>query len=295
MSEDKHASEGNEPLSTRGMSREYPDTEEAVLAEEYFFHVPGTRFTRVLTSFIFFVHGAAVSVDAPALAATGWSGVEVVGVVGTIFGKEGLFGQSGWFSNYDLDWFWVRLTNIVKVEVLCDRRFRRGDACVWTSTRRGDYAMLLPHKDYADEWEDTLCSLGTGAPAARFTQLPAKGPRPTWWPDRWKDHWPFPEETCLERIPHKESEGKREPDEPTASGRVPRVKWRRLGAAGDERCSTGYPSNLSQLDAWYIEPDSGMLPTRRVLSTSNKGKRSPDQPFADKGSTQRRRGRQRKR
>ncbi|KAG8735658.1 hypothetical protein FRC10_010287 [Ceratobasidium sp. 414] len=299
MPQDKQTSVVN---SNHGMSRDNPDVEEGLLAEEYFFHVPGTRndlrgtgFTRVLTSFAFFVHGAAVPIDVPALAATGWSGAEVVGVVGTIFGKEGLFGQCGWFSNYDLDWFWVRLTNIAKVEVRCDPRFRRGDACIWMSTQHGDYAMLLPHKDYTDKWEDTIFSLGAGAPTARFTQLPAKGPRPTWWPDRWREHWPFPEETRLKPVSSNEIENSGEPDEPTAFTQVPHVKWRRLGPAGDERRSTGYASNLTQLDPWHIEPDSGMLPTRRALSTSSKGKHSADRPFADKSSTKRGRGRPRKR
>ncbi|KAG8733281.1 hypothetical protein FRC10_000325 [Ceratobasidium sp. 414] len=269
MSKDTPAGEANEPLSNYGMSREDPDVEETLLAEEYFFHASGTP--------------------------TGWSGVEVVGVVGSIFVKEGLFGQSGWFSNYDLDWFWTRLTNIVKLEVLCDPRFRRGDACIWMSTQRGDYAMLLPHKVYADGSEDALCSLGTGTPTARFVQLPAKGPRPTWWPDRWKADWPFPEETRLECVSADEPENNGEPDEPTASRQVPRVRWRRLGPAGDKQCSAGYLSNISQLDAWHIERDTGMLPTRRVLSTTNKGKRSADQSFADKSSTQHRRGRPRKR
>ncbi|KAG9080818.1 hypothetical protein FRC06_006124 [Ceratobasidium sp. 370] len=296
MSKDKRTSEANESLSSHGMSREDTDVEEALLAEEYFFHVPGTRFTRVLSSFTFFVHGAATSIDVPALAATSWSGVEVVGVVGTIFGKEGLFGQSGWFSNYDLDWFWVRLTNITNVEVRCDPKFRRGDACVWLSTQRGDYAMLLPHKDHADEWEDTICSLGAGAAIARFTQLPAQGPRPTWWPDRWKEYWPFPEEPRMKPVSPDKSKNSGEPDDPTAPRQRSHVKWRRLGPAGDKRCSTGYPLNLGQLGAWHIEPDTGMLPTRGILSTLNKGKHGTNKSFADKGSTPKRgRGRPPKR
>ncbi|KAG9100405.1 hypothetical protein FS749_015426 [Ceratobasidium sp. UAMH 11750] len=289
MSKDKRTSDADDLLSNKGMSRNHPNTKDALLAEEYFFHIPGARFVCVLTSFTFFVHGVAASVDVPTLAATGWSGVEVVGVVGTIFGKEGLFAQSGWFSNYNLDWCWLRLANLVKIEVLCDPRFRRGDACVWMSTQRGDYAMLLLHMDYTNEWEDALCSLGVAAAVARFTQLPARGPRPTWWPNMWKEHWPF-DEASLERASPAESE-----DEPALSRLASHAGWRRLGPAGDERCSAGYLSNLGQLEAWRIEPDTGMLPTHRVASTSKNGKRNIDRPPAGRGSIQRRRGRPSKR
>ncbi|KAG8714822.1 hypothetical protein FRC08_011411 [Ceratobasidium sp. 394] len=281
-------SAGNgESLATRGMSRKNPDTEKTFLAEEYFIQQQGARFTRVLTSFAFLTCGVPGPIDVSRLATNDWTSVEVVGVIGTVFGKEGLFGQAGWFSNYDLDWFWVRLTNILKLEVRCDTKFRRGDLCVWMSTELGDYAMLLPHNDYADEWDDILHSLGAAALTARFTQLPTKGPRPTWWPDRWKDFWPFAEQPRLKHPAPDETENDGGPYGPTISANMPRAKWRRLGPAGDQQRPTGYASNLAQLSAWHIERDTGMAPTRGVLSTSNNSARKD----AADGRTTHKRGR----
>lgn len=56
----------------------------------------------------------------------GSSDLEVIGIIGTIYNKEGLFGQCGWFGNYDLDWFWVRIKGIKAIKVDKDLRFRRG-------------------------------------------------------------------------------------------------------------------------------------------------------------------------
>lgn len=59
--------------------------------------------------------------------ATGALGkLEVIGVIGTLIGKEGLFAQCGWFGNQDLDWFWVCISDIQSMEVRKDSRFRGG-------------------------------------------------------------------------------------------------------------------------------------------------------------------------
>jgi hypothetical protein len=58
----------------------------------------------------------------------GSSELEVVGMVGTIYNKEGLFAQAGWFGNNDLDWFWVRIKGIKSLYIDRDLRFCRGYA-----------------------------------------------------------------------------------------------------------------------------------------------------------------------
>jgi hypothetical protein len=88
--------------------------------------MPSVAFGRVLSFFEFRLHGEPVIVNTELICADGSSDLEVVGMIGTIYQKEGLFGQCGWFGNYDLDWFWARITGIRALKVASDSRFRCG-------------------------------------------------------------------------------------------------------------------------------------------------------------------------
>jgi hypothetical protein len=88
---------------------------------------PLIGFSRVLISFkITDKNGTPISLSLDQLKAQDFERMEVVGVIGTILGKEGLFGQCGWFGDNDLDWMWVRIHSIKGVVARSDIRFRRG-------------------------------------------------------------------------------------------------------------------------------------------------------------------------
>jgi hypothetical protein len=88
--------------------------------------VHASAFGRVLNSFEFRINGEPVVVRADTIPADGSGDLEVIGIIGTIYNKEGLFGQCGWFGNHDLDWFWVRIKGIRALIVDNDPWFRRG-------------------------------------------------------------------------------------------------------------------------------------------------------------------------
>ncbi|KAG9083860.1 hypothetical protein FRC06_004340 [Ceratobasidium sp. 370] len=107
-----------------GTSRYCPDAEDTYLAEEYLFHEPNKLFGRVLSAFEFSINGVPTVIDASSIPEDGSGDLEVVGIVGTIYNKEGLFAQCGWFGNHDLDWFWARIRGIRQISVRQDKRFR---------------------------------------------------------------------------------------------------------------------------------------------------------------------------
>jgi hypothetical protein len=84
-------------------------------------------FSRVLISFKFTnKNGTLVSLSPDQLKTQDFAHLEVVGVIGTILGKEGMFGQCGWFGDNDLDWMWVQIHSIKAIEARPDIRFRKG-------------------------------------------------------------------------------------------------------------------------------------------------------------------------
>jgi hypothetical protein len=80
----------------------------------------------VLALFEGFLDGATSQIPPSLLLSQKFQNFELVGIVATLQGPEGLFAQCGWFSNDDLDWYWARLTNVRSVSLRRDSRFRGG-------------------------------------------------------------------------------------------------------------------------------------------------------------------------
>ncbi|KAG8732580.1 hypothetical protein FRC11_012486 [Ceratobasidium sp. 423] len=247
-----------------GMAREYPEKESMPLQEELLYHEEGTPFGRVLHSFEFRVSGEPVVVRPGLVLADGSGNLEAVGIIGTIYNKEGLFGQCGWFGGHDLDWFWVSLKGIKEIKVDEDLRFRRGNqrqSCIWLYTQLGQYALLLPRGSYREMWEETLAGLGPNASSAMFRLWPTGGTRPTWWDDRWKDEWPFEKDSVTE---HGVGSKRRASSELQAEARQDdtlAVKWKMLGPRGEQANQGQLRTNLDQRSQWELSP-CGLAPTR---------------------------------
>ncbi|KDN38131.1 hypothetical protein RSAG8_09727, partial [Rhizoctonia solani AG-8 WAC10335] len=246
------------PNNAVGMSREYPEQESTLLQEELLYHEEGTPFGRVLNSFEFCINGEPVVVQDNLIHRDGSGDLEVIGIVGTIYNKEGLFGQCGWFGNYDLDWFWVRMKGIQAIRVDKDLRFRRGEWCVWLHTRMGQYALLLPRGAYREMWEETVSGMGPNGLSALFRQWPACGTRPSWWDERWKDDWPFEKEAGSKRRASTELD---QYEAQSRENNEPPGKWKLLGSRSERGNQGQMRTNLDQRSQWELSPD-GMLSTR---------------------------------
>ncbi|KAG8781057.1 hypothetical protein FRC12_022288 [Ceratobasidium sp. 428] len=219
--------------------RDSPDAENQYLEEEFYVHELGRPFGRVLSSFEFRINGTATAVRSDLVLEDGSSDLEVIGIIGTIYNKEGLFGQCAWFGNHDLDWFWVRIKGICSLRACEDARFRGGQKCLWMRTLLGEYALLLPHDSYQDLYEETIA--GLGALDSKVTMWPGCGLRPSWWDDLWEDDWPFKKQIggMLPLWPFESS-----PNDPNRA-----------------QIST----NLSYIATpWSIRPDSGAVATRSL-------------------------------
>jgi hypothetical protein len=81
---------------------------------------------RVLALFEGFLQGIPASIPEQFILDQTFPGLEFVGIVATLQGLEGLFAQCGWFANDDLDWFWVRITEVQSLHLRTDSRFRGG-------------------------------------------------------------------------------------------------------------------------------------------------------------------------
>lgn len=73
-----------------------------------------------------FLDGKAASIPEKFITDQTFPGVEFLGIIATLQGPEGLFAQCGWFGNDDLDWFWVRITEVQSLHLRTDSRFRGG-------------------------------------------------------------------------------------------------------------------------------------------------------------------------
>ncbi|KAF8597012.1 hypothetical protein BDV93DRAFT_569928 [Ceratobasidium sp. AG-I] len=189
-----------------GDSRYDPDEEEFILQEESLHHTSGSRFTRVLSNFVFFEGGRPADMDSCMSLARPSPNLEVVGIAATISGREGLFAQCGWFGDTDVEWIWTRLSKFLSLEVRQDIRFRGGHPCVWLATKLGDYALVLPHTIYIDQWEQSLSLMQPTGLTAKLGMWPTGGTRPFWWEDRWKEDWPFDKATRSKRRASKDLE-----------------------------------------------------------------------------------------
>ncbi|KDN34328.1 hypothetical protein RSAG8_12579, partial [Rhizoctonia solani AG-8 WAC10335] len=228
-------------------SPENPWPETDFTEEETFHCMPGERVSRVLHLFEFQKNGQSITlpIDKPESA---YTDITAIGIVGTLIGKAGLFAQCCWFGNYDLDWFWCRVTNIKAVKLHSDIRFRGGDKCVWVSSAHCDYALLVPRPTYVDMWEAALYSHGPAARDARITVWPTQGTRPDWWNRRWKDSWPW----------DKVSEAM---DVHMEGGQHVNAGWSRLGPHGDPRFPGEPLTHLHVMSPWVITP-SGLVSTK---------------------------------
>ncbi|KAG8734199.1 hypothetical protein FRC11_009301 [Ceratobasidium sp. 423] len=241
----------NSPNYALGTSREYPEQEAAPLREELLFHEPGTLFGRVLSCFEFCINGKPVVVRSDLVPEGGSGDLEVIGITGTIYNKEGLFAQCGWFGNHDLDWFWVRIQGIKALTTERDPRFRGGQWCIWLHTQLGRYALLLPRESYREMWEDTVAGLGSHGLRALFRQWPASGPRPSWWDDRWQDDWPFESEAGSKRRASTELE---QYEAQARGDQKPLGKWVLLGSRGEQGNRGQMRTNLTQRSQWELSP-----------------------------------------
>ncbi|CAE7228325.1 unnamed protein product [Rhizoctonia solani] len=120
-----------------------------------------------------------------------------VGIVATLKAPAGLFAQCGWFANDDLDWYWARITGWEFFHLRAESRFRDGVPSVTLRSEFTEYMLLFPHLDYEPHWEPTRLLLG----APRCEVWPVGGLRPSWWPDKWGDLWPFTKSTSRRRGP----------------------------------------------------------------------------------------------
>lgn len=179
-------------LNQLGLTKLEPAPEETLLDEEKPVYPPKMRFSRLLMSFQITANGVPSALTPFQLRTQRFEGVEVVGVIGVLFGKAGMFAQAGWFGGEnDLDWMWVCIKEVKGIEVRRDNRFRKGELCVWLRSAHGDYALGLPRREYIDMWEETMYIMGKSASGANFEMWPRSGCRPAWWDSEWQQYWPF--------------------------------------------------------------------------------------------------------
>ncbi|KAF8595563.1 hypothetical protein BDV93DRAFT_514897 [Ceratobasidium sp. AG-I] len=217
-----------------GQGRLKPAEEEEELEEEVMLYSSNSFRTRVLSSFLIYSAGKLAPIDATSFTSQRFGGYEVVAIVATIHGKEGLFAQCAWFAGHNVDWFWARLPIVQRLE----------------------------GKLYADLWEQSLAGAGPAYQAAKTGMWPTTGPRPPWWDDRWSQQWPFEDHSHLKR--RASGDLAVEPGHifgPNDAAGVPARKWLRLGPKGD-RSRPGEPlSHLHHTTPWQLTRDAGMFPS----------------------------------
>ncbi|KAG8739117.1 hypothetical protein FRC10_006115 [Ceratobasidium sp. 414] len=245
-------------------TRQNPAPEQERLFEEQSSaEVSVGAYVRVLAVLEARINGTPAPIPLDMLETQRFPGLEVVGIVATLTGREGLFAQCGWFDNDDLDWIWARIADIRSVELRTDPRFRGGAPCVWLSTPFAHYALTTPYAKYDDSWELTLELLG----APRCDEWPRKGFRPDWWSDRWAQAWPY-ERPIEEQYPTLVvGELANQTDNlsihPSSSSRP----WRRLGPKGDTMLPGRPIHNLGQISEWVIDRDTGLRKTHNTAGS----------------------------
>ncbi|KAG8713772.1 hypothetical protein FRC11_011063 [Ceratobasidium sp. 423] len=214
--------------------------------------------------------------------------VEIIGMASSLLGQEGVYAQGLWYSPGDdsFDFFWVRIKNILKIEVREDRRFRGGAKCIWVTTPIAEYAMGFAHPTYHSHWECVLAAFD--APVVE--SLPKHGYRPDWWPADSSGLWPGllrPGE--LPRLLSAEDDLRKLTELLTVSSHSSRPTWRRLGPNGDQRFPGQPAHNLDQLRPWELLFDGGMKATRQrpddsmAMGEDEESKEVPDGPKRKRG------------
>ncbi|KAG8722662.1 hypothetical protein FRC08_014407 [Ceratobasidium sp. 394] len=246
-------------------TRQNPAQEQERLCEELSqAGIPTGPYPRVLAMMEARVNGTPAPIPFDMLEDQRFPGVEIVGIVATLSGREGLFAQCGWFDNDDLDWIWAKIVDIRSIYLRADFRFRGGAPCVWVATSFAEYAVITPNAKYDDSWELTLTHLG----APRCDTWPMRGFRPDWWPDRWAEAWPYAR-PIEEQYPALLEVGELADQtdslsiQPSTSSRP----WRRLGPKGDARLPGQPMHHLSQMSEWVIDRDAGLRKVRNAAGS----------------------------
>jgi hypothetical protein len=79
---------------------------------------------RVLDSYVFVVNGRPAPLDLERCKSQNWDGVQVIGAVASLVGKDGPFSQCGWFHR--VTWLWLHIPKIEHIAYVQDPRFRNG-------------------------------------------------------------------------------------------------------------------------------------------------------------------------
>jgi hypothetical protein len=127
--------------------------------------------------------------------------------------------------------------------------------------------MLLPHETYRDAWEETVHGLGPGALSALFKQWPAYGVRPTWWPDRWKDEWPFEKDAGSKR---RASTDVQEYEAINRQLEVAEDSWSLVRARSETSNQGQMWTNLDHRSGWLLEP-GGVASSSELFGNSEFG------------------------
>ncbi|QRW09560.1 hypothetical protein RhiLY_08559 [Ceratobasidium sp. AG-Ba] len=208
---------------------------------------------RVLARLQFQLDGQAVALPEEMVASGDFRGLSVTGITASLSAPDGLFAQCCWFVD-DIDWFWLKITDIVKIERRNDSRFRGGTTCLWLTSHVAEYALASGHIDSEAEWECTLERYN----APRSDVWPRMGIRPDWWPDQWAKAWPY---SCTPKehyaIPTAEESLINITARLSLNSSSTAPDWRRLGPWAD--IVPGRPMHhLSQTTDWVLAPDGGI-------------------------------------
>ncbi|KDN36756.1 hypothetical protein RSAG8_10620, partial [Rhizoctonia solani AG-8 WAC10335] len=136
-------------------SRLNPASEGEFLEQELaLLHLSVKRRWRVLGMFTAYKDGNVVSIT-ELLGSQQFDGITLVGLVSTLLGQPGLHSQCLWYRSGKFEWYWARIEHLEKIERRADTHFRGGVPCIWLTTPVAEYAMTMPHAEYAREWETT--------------------------------------------------------------------------------------------------------------------------------------------
>ncbi|KAG9125776.1 hypothetical protein FRC07_006278 [Ceratobasidium sp. 392] len=255
------------PSEQREITRSAPAPESELLADETAGQ-RGSKFLRVLARLEILVDNEPAAITAEKIAEDGYRRISVVAVTASLNGLDGLLAQCCWFND-TIDWYWVKITEVLNIEVRRDVRFRGGTPCLWLTTAVGEYAMATSHVSFDQQWEEMLELYHV----PRCDMYPERGVRPSWWPEVWANSWPF-DKSIVDQYTAMLADDplallannlRLEPDRaPTA--------WRRLGPKGDIAVEGQPPHHLSQLTEWEMVPDAGMRkrPQKKVTGQERK-------------------------
>ncbi|KAG8724029.1 hypothetical protein FRC12_005547 [Ceratobasidium sp. 428] len=209
-------------------------------------------------------------------------GVYVVGIAASLRrGVDALFAQCAWFDDDEIDWVWVEVSDIQRIELREDERFRGGASCIWIVTEFAEYAVMTAHVEY----DEPLEIIRTWFNAPRVDVWPRRGIRPEWWPVDFANAWPYDRAVrehyadIMAKDPLALATQNLSID---ASGS--RTGWLRLGPKGDSQLPGRPAHHLSHLTEWVLAPDAGLRKTAPDLPSGEEGKGAgPSEREAEEG------------